>query len=112
MSTVRIIEKISLTIDNAIKYITFLAIICMIIAITMQIIFRVFFDALSWSEEAARYLLVWSTFLGATMAYKRGMHIAVTFLIDVFPSAARKILQIISHVLAAVFFCSNHCLRY
>ena len=104
MSTVRIIEKISLTIDNAIKYITFLAIICMIIAITMQIIFRVFFDALSWSEEAARYLLVWSTFLGATMAYKRGMHIAVTFLIDAFPSAARKILQIISHVLAAVFF--------
>ena len=76
----------------------------MIIAITMQIVFRVFFNALSWSEEAARYLLVWSTFLGASMAYKRGMHIAVTFLIEVFPPAARKILQIISHLLAAVFF--------
>ncbi|OQY32070.1 MAG: hypothetical protein B6241_12335 [Spirochaetaceae bacterium 4572_59] len=104
MSTIRIIQKLSLKIDNGINYITFLAIICMIISITMQIVFRMFFNALSWSEEAARYLLVWSTFLGSTMAYKRGMHIAVTFIIESFPPAVEKTLQIISHLLAAVFF--------
>lgn len=104
MGAIRIIQKISLKVDNGINYVTFLAIIGMIIAITMQIVFRVFFDALSWSEEAARYLLVWSTFLGATMAYKRGMHIAVTFLVEAFPPAAGKAMKIISHLLAAAFF--------
>ncbi len=104
MNIILIIQKVSHKIDSVIKYMTFLTIIGMITAITMQIVFRVFFNALSWSEEAARYLLVWSTFLGATMAYRRGMHIAVTFIVEAFPAGTRKILQILSHFLAAVFF--------
>ena len=38
------------------------------------------------------------------MAYKRGMHIAVTFLVEAFPPAAGKAMKIISHLLAAAFF--------
>ena len=30
--------------------------------------------SLFWSEELARFLLVWLTFLGATVAYRRNMH--------------------------------------
>jgi len=97
-------KKVSRKIDQVINYATFAAIVGMIIAITMQIVFRVFFEALSWSEEVARYLLVWSTFLGASMAYKRGMHIAVTFIVESFPATVRKGIQVISHLLAALFF--------
>jgi TRAP-type C4-dicarboxylate transport system permease small subunit len=33
--------------------------------------------SLFWSEELARFLLVWLTFLGATVAYHRNMHPSV-----------------------------------
>jgi len=97
-------KRVSREIDHVINYATFIAMVGMIIAITMQIVFRVFFVALSWSEEVARYLLVWSTFLGASMAYKRGMHIAVTFIVESFPAVMTKTLQVFSHLLAALFF--------
>lgn len=76
----------------------------MIVSISLQILFRVFFDALTWTEEISRYLLVWSTFLGATLAYKRKMHIAVTFCIDLFKNRTRKALVILNLVSSIVFF--------
>ncbi|WP_416208223.1 TRAP transporter small permease [Halomonas sp.] len=66
----------------------------MIVSTTLQIVFRVFFDALAWSEEVSRYMLVWSTFLGATLAYKRSMHISVTFVRESFSQRVRKALRI------------------
>ena len=36
--------------------------------------------SLFWSEELARYLLVWLTFLGASSAYHRGLHPGVDIL--------------------------------
>jgi len=104
MSKSNIIEKISTSTDKVVKVAVFISIVGMIIIITLQILSRVLFDALAWSEEASRYLLVWSTFLGATMAYKRGMHIAVTFAIELFPKNINKIFRLLSITLSMVFF--------
>lgn len=82
----------------------FLALAAMLVVVTLQIIFRMTFDALSWSEEAARYLLVWSTFLGATVAWQLGRHIAVTALIDLLPAALARTGRILSHASCLVFF--------
>ncbi|SDJ92443.1 TRAP transporter small permease [Natronincola ferrireducens] len=90
--------------DWFITRMVFLGIIGMIVSISLQIIFRVFFNALVWTEEAARYLLVWSSFLGATLAYKRKMHIAVTFGVDLLPSSLKKPVVLLSIVLSMLFF--------
>lgn len=104
MNKSNIIDKLSDGVDKAVKVIVFIAIISMIIIISLQIISRVLFDALIWSEEASRYLLVWSTFLGTTMAYKKGMHIAVTFVVEAFPKKLNKAFRLLSIVLSMVFF--------
>jgi TRAP-type C4-dicarboxylate transport system permease small subunit len=44
---------------------------------------------LFWTEEFARYCLVWSSLLGAGVALKRGEHIAVTFFLDKLPNNTR-----------------------
>ncbi|TQL67594.1 TRAP-type C4-dicarboxylate transport system permease small subunit [Nocardioides albertanoniae] len=44
----------------------------------------------SWSEESARILLVWIGFLGATIGFREGAHIAVTFVVDRFPATFRS----------------------
>ncbi|MBA1334168.1 MAG: hypothetical protein HPY66_1877 [Firmicutes bacterium] len=62
MALMLLFRRISDAIDQAISKIVFIAIAGMILSITMQIVFRVFFSALTWTEELSRYLLVWSTF--------------------------------------------------
>jgi TRAP-type C4-dicarboxylate transport system permease small subunit len=47
----------------------------------------------SWSEESARILLVWIGFLGATIGFREGAHIAVTFLVDKFPAMLQAVID-------------------
>ena len=65
----------------------------MTLAVFLEILFRyVFHLPLFWTEEFARYCLVWSSLLGATIAFKRGEHIAVTFFLDRLPPRSRRVL--------------------
>ena len=55
--------------ENRTAVISFFLIVLMIgamvIITTAQIICRIWFTALSWSEEVTRFLLIWATFLGS-----------------------------------------------
>ncbi|MFP4374460.1 MAG: TRAP transporter small permease [Spirochaetaceae bacterium] len=100
----RVLDRITHVVDEVVQRVAFACMVVMIVATTLQIVFRVFFDALAWTEEVSRYMLVWSTFLGASLAYKRGMHISVTFVREAFSPRARKVLRIVAVVSALVFF--------
>jgi len=69
-----------------------------------QIVCRVFFTALSWSEEAARYLLVWATMLGAGCVYKAGSHISVTVVQDLLPPVLKKYAKLLVQLLCMLVF--------
>lgn len=104
MQVVVFFKRFSDGLDLVIKKMVFLIIVGMITAISLQIIFRVFFEALVWTEELSRYLLVWGTFLGAAMVYKRGMHIAVTFVVNALPPKLKRITRMSSIILSIIFF--------
>ena len=38
-----------------------------------------FAHSLNWSEEIARYLMIWITYLGAGLAMRNGQHVAIEF---------------------------------
>nr|WP_284047695.1 TRAP transporter small permease [Halomonas gemina] len=71
--------------------------------ITLQVVSRVFFTAVGWTEEVARFLLVWITFLAATLAFRRGRHIAVTFVVDALPGLPRRLARIVALLVALGF---------
>ena len=49
----------------------------------LQVVMRyVLANPLIWADEAARILMVWLTFVGATLAYRTKSHIAITLLSD------------------------------
>jgi TRAP-type C4-dicarboxylate transport system permease small subunit len=100
----KLINNLSNTIDRAMVGMVFLIVAAMVVVTTLQVVFRVAFNALTWSEELSRYLLVWGTFFGATLAYKRGNHIAVTFIIDFFPTRLRVWFNVFTYLLSLVFF--------
>jgi TRAP-type C4-dicarboxylate transport system permease small subunit len=98
------LKKISDYLNSIIKFLVFLMLAAMTIVITLQIICRVFFTALSWTEELSRYLLVWGSLLAATVAYKQGAHIAITFVVEKLKDKRRKALSILANIISIVFF--------
>jgi len=77
----------------------------MTVIVIAQVIARyVLNHSLFWSEELARYLLVWLTFLGATVAYFRAMHPGVAVLYQRLSPELQRYLRLTSHLLCLIFF--------
>jgi TRAP-type transport system small permease protein len=52
----------------------------------------VFEAPLFWTEEVARYALVWMTFLGSAELFRRrGGHINIEMAVDALPATARRV---------------------
>lgn len=103
MPLARAIHKVSNALDKICGGVCIAMLAAMVIITGLQIICRLFFTALSWSEELCRYLLIWSTFIGAGIVYKHGGHIAVTLLHGFLPPAAGKAVRTLIHVICGAF---------
>lgn len=53
---------------------------------------------LGWTEEFARYLQIWLTFVGATVAVKRWAHFQLTLVNQWIPAGGRRFTQIFAIV--------------
>ncbi|WP_448384642.1 TRAP transporter small permease [Desulfosoma sp.] len=71
----------------------------------LQVFFRYGLNhSLFWSEEVGRILLVWITFLGATVAYRRKAHVGIDVAVRRLAPAARRALERFLLGLSGVFF--------
>jgi TRAP-type C4-dicarboxylate transport system permease small subunit len=75
----------------------------MTLVVLAQVVFRyVFLRPLPWSEELARYLMVWIVCLASSEAYAQGSHIGVSMIIDALKPSLRKIMILIIHLAVSV----------
>lgn len=76
----------------------------MSLLIGIQIFMRYVVGAsLSWSEELARYLFIWATYLGIAYAVRKDAHIRVTMLTDILSPNWRRAMRILTHVIFGAF---------
>lgn len=47
----------------------------------------------TWSEELARYMLVWIVYLFASIAFRHSRHMGIDFLVRLLPERPRRIIQ-------------------
>ena len=100
-------------IDKLVKWICILLLGGMLLVAVLQVIARyVFPHPLSWTEELARFMMLWLIFLGASHIAKASSYIKVTFLVDKMPEKVRNILLVITKliILVTAAYFSWNCL--
>ena len=77
----------------------------MTLLIFAQVVCRyVLHDPLSWSEELARYIFIWLTFCGASVAFYENTHISVSYFVERIPNPRlRALLQLVADGLCLWF---------
>ncbi len=71
---------------------------------TAQIVFRYLLEApLDWSEELARFLFIWLSFIGAAVCFRRGGHFRLGFLTGVVGAALARQLRLAADLLVLLF---------
>ena len=75
----------------------------MLVFILVQVFFRyVLGNALPWSEEGSRFLMLWMTGLMVPTAFRQGGFVAITMILDIFPRLIGGIINLLFLVLTAV----------
>ena len=60
-------------------------------------------NSLPWTEELARYLMIWFAFVGMAIAFQEEGHVNVSFVVNLFPIAIRNFIKIFSYLLVIFF---------
>ena len=75
----------------------------MVVLIFGQVIMRYIFNApLSWSEELARILFIWVSWIGISLGQKKGEHIRIVLVTDALKGKTRKFVLLLSDVCAFI----------
>ena len=88
---------------NSLEYIAASMLIAICFVLFAGMFARYFLQiGLGWTEEAARYLQVWMTFIGATVAVKRWGHFQLTIVNQWVPTRVQKPLQAFSIFIVSI----------
>ena len=81
--------------DNAEEYLLVGSLAFNVVLVFFQVVMRyVFQNSLSWSEELARYIFLWQTWLGASYAVREHRHLRVEMLADWFKGRSRLVFEL------------------
>ena len=88
--------------DDGLVFITFWVLACVVF---LQFFTRyVLNDSYTWTEEIARYLLIWVAFFGLFMVVRKQSNVAVEIFYRWLPLGLRRFLSTVVDVLAVVFY--------
>lgn len=76
----------------------------MTLVILLQVFFRyVLGSALTWSEEVARFMMIWMTFLIAPVAYRHGINVSLDFFASMIKGRLKEMMTIALNLLVILF---------
>lgn len=91
-------------INKYLKWATIISITIMLFIIFLQVIFRyVLHNSLTFSEELARYLFVWTVFLGSAVVARENGHIVVGALVQKLKGKKAKYTKITAYIFTMIF---------
>lgn len=99
------LEKVNDALFGITRKASILMFVGMVVLSILQVICRyVLKISLSFTEELARFLFIWVTFLGTAMAMKKGQHVKMELLLDSVPPALRSALEFVGRVVSMCIY--------
>lgn len=88
------VNRLSNALHEAAKWFLVVVGTAMSIIVFLKVFFRfVIYVPFAWSEESARYLMIWMGMVGSATAMRYGRHIGVTVLIERLPPRVGRLLS-------------------
>lgn len=75
----------------------------MVFLVLAQVVARKFFEPLVWSEELARYVFIWVSFIGWVIATHKRSHIRISLVTDRAGPALKLALGLFSNLAVVIF---------
>ncbi len=98
-SVMSVIRKIDDLLGHAAKMVTAIVLFVQLIIMCMGVIFRYALNSpLTWVDELACYLLVFTTFIGGYVALREGELAKIGFIVEKFSPQGRKILNLLANL--------------
>ncbi len=99
------IEAIALFFEKVAAHIAIITGFAMVFVVIYGVFFRyVLNNPPRWSEELARYLMIWMALLSSSVCQQRKEHVRITFLIERFPKILQRIIVFFTQVFIFYFF--------
>jgi len=97
-------NKIIQKMDKAIEWLLIFLMAVLVVDVVWQVATRyILGSASSFTEEVARFLLIWIGLLGSAYAYRKNLHLAFDYLAHKLSRPVLRKLEIVIHLLIALF---------
>jgi TRAP-type C4-dicarboxylate transport system permease small subunit len=91
-------------IDHLARWALGILVSLMVADVFAQVLWRYAFnDPIFWADEAARYMFVWISFLGAAVAFGEKLHYGFDYLTQKFPPGFQRTVEILVGALVGLF---------
>lgn len=98
------VEKFLDIIEKVVVYIAYLLVSLMVINTSTGVFFRyILNNALSWTDELGRYMMIWVGFFGCYLAARDNSHVGVEMFVGLFKPGARRVFHVAARLVVIVF---------
>jgi TRAP-type C4-dicarboxylate transport system permease small subunit len=92
------LDRLRRSADLSSRIAAVVVLLALLATVVLGVAFRALGEPLIWSDELARYLMVWLAFIGWILASRRRSHIRITLVIERLPPPFRRILEALIQV--------------
>ena len=93
--------------DNLLQRALIVLMVVLVMDVCWQVITRFILDnPSSYTEEIARFVLIWLSLLGASSAYRRGQHLGIDIVVQKVPLSKRYLVNVFVRALIGLFACT------
>lgn len=104
MSFYKTLKLFDSILSNIEEWIVYILLAGMLTVVFLGVINRSFIHmSIPWSEELARYFMIWGVFIGASLGLKRSVHISVDALILIIPKFLQQIVTLFGNMVGFIF---------
>jgi TRAP-type transport system small permease protein len=99
-----IIKKVLNTIDTIIEYICMGTLAILVCIVFYQVFTRyILHFTPRWSEETCVILMIWLGFVTLALGVKKGSHISISALVNLFPKPMQRVIFFIDEIVVMIF---------